>query len=140
MNKQIKQPHPSWTGGRVPSGKPTRKEMAARLRIPNTPENAAKLDFFIAELPGSNYICHQSCTFHPDGSVEWHKPNWPVGRVKPRHRYDCKYCHTTHADWYQMDPADYSLGEPEPIDVILCGNCGHTSRKEFATVSREPKN
>lgn len=37
----------------------------------------------------------------------------------------CKYCHTDHRDWRVMDPMDYGIA-----GIVLCGNCGHTSKDE----------
>lgn len=37
----------------------------------------------------------------------------------------CKYCYTTHSDWWQMRHEDYGA------DVVLCGKCEHTSQKEL---------
>jgi hypothetical protein len=37
----------------------------------------------------------------------------------------CKYCYTTHKDWWQMDRSDYDA------DVVLCGKCGYTIKREF---------
>jgi hypothetical protein len=48
----------------------------------------------------------------------------PTGRLELRGY--CKYCYSTHRDWWQMRPEDYG-GE----DVVLCGRCEHTTLKEF---------
>lgn len=47
----------------------------------------------------------------------------PTGKAKCRGY--CKYCYTTHRDWWQM-PSDECFGK----DVVLCGKCEHASLKE----------
>jgi len=36
----------------------------------------------------------------------------------------CKYCYTTHRDWWQMKQEDYGRD-----DIVLCGKCEHTSMR-----------
>jgi hypothetical protein len=43
----------------------------------------------------------------------------------------CKYCHTTHRDWWQMKEADYGRA-----DIVLCGKCEHTSIRDDAEHTR----
>jgi hypothetical protein len=68
---------------------------------------------------------HCAVMYHPGGKVEEIGKTYPTRKIKGK--FYCKYCYSTHHNWWQMDPKDYS-GE----DVILCGKCTHTSKKEFA--------
>ena len=49
---------------------------------------------------------------------------YPVGKSKIRGY--CKYCYTTHRNWWKMRPEDY-----DTEDALLCGNCEHCSLKDW---------
>ena len=53
---------------------------------------------------------------------------------KARKRAYCKYCYTTHANWWLMDRDDYFIpNDPDDagLEMFLCGDCEHTSRSDF---------
>lgn len=51
-----------------------------------------------------------------------HQGNYPQWKCSSEHW--CKYCHSTHTNWWVMDQAEY----PCPVAMILlCGYCGYTS-------------
>ncbi len=65
----------------------------------------------------------------PTLTLPWGRPQvigecFPKGRSK-RRGY-CKYCYSTHREWWHMRRDDYG-GE----DVLLCGRCEHTTLSEF---------
>jgi hypothetical protein len=80
----------------------------------------------------SSWTFHRQEGYRPDGTVHLYD-TYPIGRVIPERRRYCQYCYETHNDWSQMSAVDYPQG-----DVILCGNCGHTSLKALAAVGDPP--
>lgn len=74
--------------------------------------------------PLPDWPAHIETAHLPDGSVHEIR-TYPTHKIPGRSNRYCKYCYSSHPDWWQMNPQDYS-GD----DVILCGNCHYTSLKE----------
>ena len=64
---------------------------------------------------------HDCCTYFPDGREEHHY-TFPVARI--RRRFECKYCHEEHTNWWLMNQRDYQVAG---LVIILCAKCEHTS-------------
>jgi hypothetical protein len=71
-----------------------------------------------------NWPSHKPTLYKPDGRVIIFE-TMPIGKAK--HRGYCKYCYTTHRDWWTMDPRESLDGD----QMLLCGRCEHTSLKSF---------
>ena len=67
---------------------------------------------------------HRETIRYP-GGAEKHIDTFPVGKAKGLRAY-CKYCYSTHSDWWKMDVEEY------PEHVYLCGKCEYTSLIEQA--------
>ena len=73
---------------------------------------------------------HQEMIFR--GKTVWTYEAVPVCRIE-RARGRCKYCYTTHRNWWLMDQRDYQCdGET----IILCGECEHTSIMSYTGMGR----
>ena len=66
-----------------------------------------------------------SVTFPGGGTLI--SENMPIGKAKVRGY--CKYCYTTHANWWAMDSRESDPERDGPL--LLCGHCEHTSLQQF---------
>jgi hypothetical protein len=66
---------------------------------------------------------HRPYVQYPDGRREY-VVTYPVGELHTR--LYCKYCYTTHTDWYLMPKDQYGDNA-----VVLCGKCEYTSLLEL---------
>lgn len=65
------------------------------------------------------------CEMHfPNGNVKVFEA-FPTEKLRIK-KY-CKYCYTTHRNWWQMKTEDYGRA-----DIVLCGECEYTSIKDDA--------
>jgi hypothetical protein len=71
---------------------------------------------------------HKSIIYEPGLGPRIFCETWPIGRAKKVRGY-CKYCYTTHRDWWAMDPRESDPERDGPL--LLCGNCEHTSLQKF---------
>ena len=66
---------------------------------------------------------HKTTAYIPGkGTVLVHEAI-PTGKASGE--FHCKYCYSDHREWWQMDVAEYGC------DVLLCGRCEHTTKREF---------
>jgi hypothetical protein len=59
-----------------------------------------------APLTAESIPYHVSTLHLPSGQTQEIR-TYPIAKAKGR--FYCKYCYTTHRDWWQMDSKDYSL-------------------------------
>lgn len=71
-------------------------------------------------MANPSWPSHKPALYEPGGRVTVFE-TMPVGKAKLRGY--CKYCYTTHTDWWEMDSREAIDGEP----MLLCGKCEHTS-------------
>jgi len=85
----------------------------------NQPKNEA---WYLDGCPREGGVpIHRSTVYLPGGET-WHYDAFPTGKLDISG--DCKYCHQTHSDWWQMKEEDYDTV------VVLCEHCGYTSARE----------
>jgi hypothetical protein len=81
------------------------------------------------EKPG--WPTHKEYVIHPGKEPRLLSENVPIERNTGK-TYYCKYCYTSHDNWWLMDNDDYNIpGEPNPMTIMLCGECEHTSSEEL---------
>lgn len=88
---------------------------------------------------------HLSASRQRNAARKREHPNWPTHKAvfyPPRqppkilsecvpimradeYEATCKYCYEHHRNWWLMDRRDY-----DDYDVVLCGECEHTSLME----------
>lgn len=95
------------------------KDLRERLEIRLGPEANLFDGLF---RPWEKTPKHTTSTYFPDGRVK-HFVTEPTGKFDGT--FYCKYCYQTHSNWWQMKHEDYDA------DVLLCGECEHTSLKEI---------
>jgi len=89
-----------------------RESMARRIKHPRWPS-------------------HRPALYHPNGAVEVFE-TMPIGKARGVKGY-CKYCYTTHRDWWAMDPRETIHDDPGD-GLMLCGKCEHTSLQSMIEV------
>jgi hypothetical protein len=88
-----------------------RESVARRKAHPDWPSH--KITARFPHLPGVHVVCE----------------TMPVGKAAVRGY--CKYCYTTHWNWWAMDPR-----ESDPDDaLLLCGNCEHNSLQNWLLIT-----
>jgi len=79
-------------------------------------------------LEHPDWPSHRPTLYEPGGRVTVYE-TMPIGRARGLRAY-CKYCYTTHRDWWEMDQRDYNVvGDTGSLEIVLCGRCEHTSAK-----------
>jgi hypothetical protein len=70
---------------------------------------------------------HRTEMHVPDGQRILVSEEFPIKRLREKHY--CKYCYSTHRQWFLMDRKRY-VGDDLDGRVLLCGKCEHTSLKD----------
>jgi hypothetical protein len=87
-----------------------------------------------------NWPSHRVTFTQPHGNITRITETMPIGKALGKGY--CKYCYTTHGNWWAMDPReaidvgdDISEGGKSPM--LLCGRCEYTSLECF--IDWEPR-
>jgi DNA-directed RNA polymerase subunit M/transcription elongation factor TFIIS len=72
----------------------------------------------------SDWPSHKVFLHHPNGGMEVVVETMPIGKAKKVRGY-CKFCYTTHSNWWALDPRE-SDDADEPF--FLCGRCEGVSQ------------
>lgn len=73
---------------------------------------------------------HKPALYEPNGRVTVYE-TMPIGRAIIKGY--CKYCYTTHSNWWEMDPRENYDGDA----LLLCGNCEHTCARTSVSGAKE---